>query len=355
LVTQKGKGYLPAERDPVYYHGIGPFDLKTGRPRQDSTLPSYTKIFQQSMVKLGYLDDKIIAITAAMSNGTGLEGFGKVFPERFFDVGIAEQHGVTFAAGMAAEGAKPIVAIYSTFLQRAYDQILHDVCLPNLPVTFAIDRAGLVGDDGPTHHGAFDLSYLRSLPNMVVMSPKDEDELQHMLKTAIDCPGPAAVRYPRGKGEGIRLSKDFRQLEIGKAELLKDGRDAAIIALGHMVYPSLKAAEQLELEGIDVGVVNARFVKPLDKELILDRALKIGTLITVEENALQGGFGSAVLELLEEQNLTQVRVKRIGLPDIFIEHGSQKALRDKYGLTARGIIDIVKEVLERAYVGIKIP
>jgi 1-deoxy-D-xylulose-5-phosphate synthase len=355
VVTQKGKGYLPAERDPVYYHGVGPFDLKTGRPKKDSTVPTYTKIFQQCMVKLGYIDDKIIAVTAAMSNGTGLEEFGKIFPDRFFDVGIAEQHGVTFAAGMATEGVKPIVAIYSTFLQRAYDQILHDVCLPNLPVTFAMDRSGLVGEDGPTHHGAFDLTYLRSLPNMIVMSPKDEDELQHMLKTAIDYPGPAAVRYPRGRGVGVRLSKDLKRLEIGQAELLKDGRDAAIIALGHMVYPSLKAAEQLELEGIDVSVVNARFVKPLDKELILDLALKIGTLITVEENVLQGGFGSAVLELLEEQGLSQVRVKRIGLPDIFIEHGSQEVLRDKYGLTARGIMNTVKEVLEREYAGIKIP
>jgi len=355
VVTQKGKGYLPAERDPVYYHGVGSFDLKTGRPKKDSTIPSYTEIFQQSMVKLGYSDDKIIAITAAMSNGTGLEGFGKIFPNRFFDVGIAEQHGVTFAAGMAAEGLKPIVAIYSTFLQRAYDQILHDVCLPNLPVTFAIDRAGLVGEDGPTHHGAFDLSYLRSLPNMVVMSPKDEDELQHMLKTAVDYPGPAAVRYPRGRGVGVRLDNDFKRLEIGQAELLKEGRDAAIIALGHMVYPGLRAAEQLELEGIDVAVVNARFVKPLDEELILSLALEVGTLITVEENVLQGGFGSAVLELLGEQGLSRVRVKRIGLPDIFIEHGSQDILRAKYGLTVRGIIDTVKRVVEGEYAYIKIP
>jgi 1-deoxy-D-xylulose-5-phosphate synthase len=355
VVTQKGKGYLPAERDPVYYHGVGPFDLKTGRPKKDNTVPTYTEIFQQSMIKLGYSDDKCIAITAAMSNGTGLEEFGKIFPDRFFDVGIAEQHGVTFAAGMAAEGLKPVVAIYSTFLQRAYDQILHDVCLPNLPVTFAVDRAGLVGEDGPTHHGAFDLTYLRSLPNMVVMSPKDEDELQHMLKTAIDHPGPAAVRYPRGRGVGIWLSKDLKNLEIGQAELLKDGRDAAIIALGHMVHPSLKAAEQLELEGIDVAVVNGRFVKPLDKELILELALKIGTLITIEENTLHGGFGSAVLELLEDQGLFQVRVKRIGLPDIFIEHGSQSELRSKYGLSIEGIVDTVKGVLKHEYVSIKIP
>jgi 1-deoxy-D-xylulose-5-phosphate synthase len=354
VVTQKGKGYLPAERDPVYYHGVGPFDLKTGRPKKDSRVPTYTEIFQQTMIKLGYMDDKVIAVTAAMSNGTGLEGFGRLFPDRFFDVGIAEQHGVTFAAGLAAEGLKPVVAIYSTFLQRAYDQILHDVCLPNLPVTFAIDRAGLVGEDGPTHHGTFDITYLRALPNMVVMSPKDENELQHMLKTAIDYPGPTAIRYPRGKGEGVTLDRDFKQLEIGQAELLKDGKEIALIALGHTVYPSLRAAAQLELEGVEVAVVNALFAKPLDKKLILNLASKIGKLITVEENVLQGGFGSAVLELLEEQGLSQTLVKRIGLPDIFIEHGSQQILRDKYGLSSQGIINILKEVLELEYASIRV-
>jgi len=354
VVTQKGRGYLPAERDPVFYHGVGPFDVKTGRPKKDSRIPTYTQIFQQTMIKLGYLDPRVIAVTAAMSNGTGLEEFGKLFPDRFFDVGIAEQHGVTFAAGMATEGLKPVVAIYSTFLQRAYDQILHDVCLPNLDVTFAIDRAGIVGEDGPTHHGAFDISYLRSLPNMVVMSPKDENELQHMLKTALDYPGPAAIRYPRGKGEGVALDPEFKSLEIGRAELMKEGRDLVAIALGHMVHPTLRAAEQLKLAGIDVAVVNARFVKPLDRELILNLARGVGRIITIEENVLQGGFGSAILELLEEEGLSQVVVKRIGLPDRFIEHGPQGLLREKYGLNSQGIIKILRKVWEEEHVPLRV-
>ncbi|MBI2877469.1 MAG: 1-deoxy-D-xylulose-5-phosphate synthase [Candidatus Tectomicrobia bacterium] len=336
VMTQKGKGYLPAERDPASYHGVGPFDLRTGqaKPGNGKGVPSYTQVFSRTMVKLGAENPRVVGITAAMPSGTGLEEFGKHYPERFYDVGIAEQHGVTFAAGLAVAGLRPVVAIYSTFLQRAYDQILHDVCLTNLPVTFALDRAGLVGEDGPTHHGAFDLSYLRSMPRLVLMSPKDENELQHMLKTAIEHPGPAAVRYPRGQGTGVSLEEGLRILEIGRGELLREGEDGVLVAIGHMVQPALEAADALWKEGIEVAVINARFIKPLDGELIREWALRTGKVVTIEENVLQGGFGSAVLELLSEEGLGHIPLQRIGLPDQFIEHGSQAILRKKYGLDA---------------------
>lgn len=354
VMTQKGKGYPPAEKDPTFYHGVGPFNLETGQaksgngkgaqPLKGSPL-TYTQAFSRVMVKLGAEDPRVVGITAAMPSGTGLEDFGKRYPERFFDVGIAEQHGVTFAAGLAVSGLRPVVAIYSTFLQRAYDQILHDVCLTDLPVTFALDRAGLVGEDGPTHHGAFDLSYLRPLPNLVLMSPKDENELQHMLKTALEHPGPAAVRYPRGRGCGVPLEEELRMLEVGRGELLRDGIDGVLVAVGHMVQPALEAADSLWKEGIEVAVINARFVKPLDKELIREWALRTGRVVTVEENVLQGGFGSAVLELLSEEGLGHIPLMRIGLPDRFIEHGSQAVLRKKYGLDAPGIAARTWELL----------
>jgi 1-deoxy-D-xylulose-5-phosphate synthase len=272
-----------------------------------------------------------------MPDGTGLNTFAERFPKRFFDVGIAEQHGMTFAAGLAADGFRPVTAIYSSFVQRAYDQVFHDICLQKLPVTIAMDRAGLVGDDGPTHHGVFDISYLRHLPGLTMMAPKNENELRHMLKTAIYSGVPMALRYPRGAGYGVELDTEIQILEIGRGELLLDGKDLCIIAIGSTVYPALEAAEALGRKGISAGVVNARFVKPLDAELILSVANKTGHLVTVEENALQGGFGSAVLELLYDNDLQKVKIKRLGIPDRYIEQGSQAQLRKDVGIDAEGI------------------
>jgi 1-deoxy-D-xylulose-5-phosphate synthase len=336
VMTKKGKGYQPAEDTPDKFHGIAaakPASAASSKPAP----PSYTAVFGEAMVKLGAVDPKIVAITAAMPDGTGLSPFAKRFPERFFDVGIAEQHALTFAAGLAAEGYRPVAAIYSTFTQRAYDQVFHDICLQKLPVTIALDRAGLVGDDGPTHHGAFDISFLRHLPELTVMAPKDENELQHMVKTAIYSGRPISLRYPRGAGFGVTLDRDLKEIEIGRGELLVDGNDLTIVAIGSTVYPALEAADLLRERGIFASVVNARFVKPLDRELLLAEAAKTGVLVTVEENALLGGFGSAVLELLSDEGLSQVRVKRIGIPDSFIEQGSQAQLRADLGLNGAGI------------------
>ncbi|AEF94942.1 1-deoxy-D-xylulose-5-phosphate synthase [Desulfotomaculum nigrificans CO-1-SRB] len=342
VLTKKGKGYEPAEKNPDLFHGVGPFDVVTGAIKKiPGAPPSYTQIFGQTMINLAKQDDKIIGITAAMPSGTGLNKFAQEFPNRYFDVGIAEQHAVTMAAGLAAGGYRPVVAIYSTFLQRAYDQVLHDVCLQNLPVTFALDRAGLVGDDGPTHHGVFDLAYLRNIPNMVIMAPKDENELQHMLKTAVYHNAPTAVRYPRGAGEGVAIDSQLQTIPIGQAEVLWDGEDVVLLAIGNMVPEALKAAENLRAQGISAAVINARYVKPLDEELILHYAARTGHLVTVEEHVLMGGFGSAVLELLERAGLSEVKVKRIGIPDCFVEHGKQKILRANYGLTAEGIVETV--------------
>ena len=349
VVTRKGKGFKQAEKDATTYHGASPFCIDTGEFTKLETPapPSYTTIFGDSLVRLAEADENIVAITAAMCPGTGLNHFAERFPQRFFDVGIAEQHAVTFSAGLATEGFKPVAAIYSSFLQRAYDQVFHDVCLQNLPVTFALDRAGLVGADGPTHHGVFDYSFLRHLPNMVVMAPKDENELQHMLKTAIEFPGPASVRYPRGNGVGVELDSDLNALPLGKAEVLREGQDLLVLAIGNPVYAALEAAQNLQEDHqLDLTVVNARFVKPLDRELILEYARKCGNIVTVEENALQGGFGSAVLELLQEHGLFHVRVRCIALPDRYIEHGSLGHLRHKYGLDAEGIEKVVQEMLQ---------
>jgi 1-deoxy-D-xylulose-5-phosphate synthase len=280
-----------------------------------------------------------------MPDGTGLTSFAREFPSRFFDVGIAEQHGVTFAAGLAAEGYRPVFAVYSSFLQRAFDQVFHDVCLQNLPVVFAIDRAGVVGSDGPTHHGVFDLSYLRLLPNMILMAPKDENELQHMLLTAIEHGGPAAFRYPRGSGVGVPLDQTLRKLPLGKAEVLRAGQDGVILAVGTMVYQACDAANILAAEGIDLAVVNARFIKPLDRELILSLASSMGKIFTVEENVLMGGFGSAVLELLEEEGVEGTQVVRFGYPDKFIEQGEQPELRKMYGLDSEGIAAGIRKTL----------
>ncbi len=349
VLTTKGKGYEPAEKNPGDYHGLGPFDIATGKPKKPShpSPPSYTEVFGDTIVHLAEQDRRITAITAAMPAGTGLVKFSRRFPERFFDVGIAEQHAVTFAAGQAVEGLRPVVAIYSTFLQRALDQIIHDVCLPGLPVTFAIDRGGLVGDDGPTHHGVFDLSFLRFIPNMVLMAPKDEQELQHMLLTAIRHNGPAAVRYPRGAGEGVSLTDTLAELPIGRGEVLRDGADILLLPVGNRVYPALEAAEGLAKVGIDAAVINPRFVTPLDGELICDYAARTGRLITVEDNVRKGGFGSAVLEELARRGLTSVRVRLLGLPDRFLEHGSQQILRKNGKIDASSITRAALELLKK--------
>jgi 1-deoxy-D-xylulose-5-phosphate synthase len=348
VLTTKGKGYLPAETDPTGFHGLGKFDPDTGvATKSVSEIPTYTQVFGETLVRLARENDKIVAITAAMPDGTGLVDFRAQFPDRFYDVGICEQHAVTFAAGLAVGGLRPVAAIYSTFLQRAYDQILHDVCLQNLPVVFAMDRGGVVGDDGETHQGLFDLSYLRHLPNLVLMAPKDEDELRHLLFTAVDHPGPIALRYPRGQGVGVPFSSTLKKIPIGQAEVLREGEDLLILALGASVYPALAAAAELEKQGHRATVVNARFVKPLDEQLLLNQAARHGRVLTVEENVAAGGFGSAVLELFADQGLLGIPVKRLGIPDTFVEHGSQAILRQKYGLDAAGILKGALELLEQ--------
>ena len=349
VLTKKGKGYKPAEDNPSLFHGVGPFDIASGKViKGKGGAASYTAVFGSALCKLAAEDERIVAITAAMPDGTGLTSFAKDFPARFFDVGIAEQHGVTFAAGLAAEGLRPVFAVYSTFLQRAYDQVFHDVCLQNLPVTFALDRGGVVGSDGPTHHGAFDLSYLRHLPNMTLMAPKDENELQHMLATAIALGGPAAIRYPRGNGYGVPLDQTLSGMTVGKGELLREGSDGALLALGTMVQAAMEAAATLEAQhGIRLTVVNARFVKPLDSALILELAAKHGALVTIEENALQGGFGTAVLELLEERDITGTSILRLGYPDSYIPQGEQHELRAMLGLDPAGIAASVRVFLSR--------
>ncbi len=341
VITKKGKGYRQAENNPVYFHGVGSFDIDTGICRKTATdVPHYTDIFGQTMVELAQANDKIIAVTAAMPEGTGLVPFSKAFPERFFDVGIAEQHGVTFAAGMATEGYRPVVAIYSTFLQRAYDQIIHDVCIENLPVVFALDRGGIVGEDGPTHHGLFDISFLRTIPNMVVMAPKDENELRCMLATAVTHQGPIALRYPRGRGVGVELDNPPATIPIGTGEVLEQGEDLLIIAVGSTVNEAVCAAALLSANhGIEATVINARFIKPIDRDLILPLAKRIGRIITVEENTVDGGFGSAVLELLSDSGVTDVLVNRLGIHDTFVEHGAQQTLRGKYRIDAAAIIE----------------
>lgn len=345
VVTKKGRGYLPAENNPDKFHGIGSFDIATGDVVNKSEKPTYTKIFGNTLVNIAKENEKVVAITAAMPSGTGLSNFATEFPSRFIDVGIAEQHAVTMAAGMATQGFKPVFAVYSTFLQRSYDQVLHDVCLQRLPVVFAIDRAGLVGDDGPTHHGVFDFAYLRHIPNMVVMAPKDENELQHMLKTAIDYDGPISIRYPRGNGLGVTLDKELKNINIGKAEVLREGNDIAVFAVGSMVKPAIDAADKLKTKGIKVSVINGRFIKPLDEKCIVDYAKSNKLIITIEEHSLNSGFGSGILELLEERNIA-TKVHRMGIPDEFIEHGNTNKLLEKYNLTANGIIEVILKELK---------
>ncbi len=349
VLTKKGKGYEPAEKDPAHFHGVGSFEIPTGSTPKDRTkpLPSYTEVFGNTMVDLARTNKKLFAVTAAMPEGTGLSKFAEQYPERFMDTGIAEQHAVTFAAGLATEGFRPVVAIYSTFLQRAFDQIIHDVCLPNLPVIFAIDRGGLVGEDGPTHHGHFDITYLRSLPNMTVMAPKDENELRQMLYTALKHPGPVAIRYPRGKGLGVPIDAKYQKIPIGRSEILREGKDLLILALGNMVYPSMEAAANLEKDGLSVGVVNCRFAKPLDPGLG-ELSTSVGRVLVVEENIRQGGLGGAVLELFNDLGIANVHMRRIGLPDKFVEHGAPTLLRKIYGLDTTGIIKEARDFCQQA-------
>lgn len=345
--TKKGKGYLPAELQPDKFHGVGKFDIPSGKViKASGKPPTYTSVFSDAIVTLAEKNTSIAAITAAMPEGTGLKRFSELYPERYFDVGIAEEHAVTLAAGMATAGIHPVVAIYSSFAQRSYDQLMHDVCLQNLPVTLCLDRAGLVGADGATHHGAFDLSYLRTMPGMVVMAPKDENELRHMLYTAVNYEGPAAVRYPRGEGIGVPLDEDFTELEIGKAEIVRDGGSIAILAVGTMVSAACKTAELLLKRGINCTVVNMRFIKPLDKECILQMADKMEAIVTMEENVLNGGFGSAVVELLADEGRS-IPVLRFGIPDEFIEQGTQSELREQCGLTPEQMSEKINDMLNR--------
>jgi 1-deoxy-D-xylulose-5-phosphate synthase len=331
IVTRKGKGYEPAEKDPILYHGVTKFDPDAGITPKSGGKPTYTQIFGDWLCDTAALDSRLIGITPAMREGSGLVRFSQEYPDRYFDVGIAEQHALTFAAGLACEGLKPVVAIYSTFLQRAYDQLIHDICIQNLPVLFGIDRAGLVGADGPTHAGSFDLTYLRCLPNMVVMAPSDENECRQMLHTGFQIDGPAAVRYPRGSGPGVPVQKDLTALPIGKGEVRRRGQRVAILSFGALLKPCLEAAEKL-----DATVANMRFVKPLDEDLVRELATSHGWLVTVEENTILGGAGSAVLEALEKKGI-QKKVLQLGLPDRFVDHGDPARLLKECGLDAEGI------------------
>jgi 1-deoxy-D-xylulose-5-phosphate synthase len=345
-LTQKGRGFQPAMEQQKKFHGLGSFDPETGATKASSH-KTYSEVFAESLTKLADGNEKVVAITAAMPNGTALDLFRPHHPKRYFDVGIAEEHAVLFAAGMATKGYRPFCAIYSTFLQRAFDQIVHDVALQNLPVVFCMDRGGLSGDDGPTHHGLFDISYLRGVPNLIHMDPMDEDELQDMMFTALEHQGPSAIRYPRGNGPGVAVKALPVALEIGKAEVLKDGRDVAIFALGAMVAEAERLALLLEAEGHSVAVVNARFAKPIDAECVARYGARCELLVTMEDHVLAGGFGSAVLECLNARSM-ELPVVRVGWPDAFIEHGKVEALREKYGLTAEAAMERARPFLKRA-------
>lgn len=348
VITKKGKGYEFSEQDPCVFHGIGPFEVETGDSLADKSTPSYSKVFGAALTELAEDNNKIIAITAAMREGTGLERFAKKYPSRFYDVGIAEPHAVTFAAGLASHGLRPVFAVYSTFLQRGYDEIIHDVCIQNLPVVFAIDRAGIVGEDGPTHHGVFDFSYLRNIPNLIVMAPKDDIELKAMLKLCLKHNGPSAIRYPRGKipKPEIKIHQS-NHFNIGKAEILKKGSDIALIAIGNTVYPAFRAAEKLQARGIKALVLNARFVKPLDKKLLSAVALNTKKVLTIEDNVVSGGFGSAVLECLNSMDISNIKIKTLGISDKFVEHGSQSILRKQIGIDEEGIYQAAIEIIKR--------
>jgi 1-deoxy-D-xylulose-5-phosphate synthase len=343
VVTQKGKGFKPAEDNPGVFHGVGPFERETGKIIKKPAPATYTAVFGETITELAQKDSRIVAISAAMTGGTGLNLFAQQFPDRFFDVGIAEQHAVTFAAGLAFGGLKPVVAIYSTFYQRAFDQVLHDVCLQKANVVLAVDRAGVVGDDGPTHHGVFDIAFFRIIPHLILMAPKDENELRHMLYTALKQSGPVALRYPRSAGQGVTMDETFKEISIGKAEVLREGRDVALIAIGPLVYTCLEAALELRRLGVNAAVINLRFVNPLDRELLTHYARITKHFITVEDHILNGGMGSAILELLEEEGLEGVKFERLGYPE-FVEQGSISQLHKAYGLSVEGIVQAAERM-----------
>jgi len=352
VITKKGKGYIPAEDKPIWSHGVTPFEIESGEViKSKPGPPSYTAVFAETLTELAKRDPKIIAVTAAMPEGTGLDKFGKAFPDRMFDVGIAEEHAVTFCGGMATQGMKPVAAIYSTFLQRAFDQVFHDVTIMDLPVVFALDRGGIAGADGPTHHGIYDMAYLRIFPNMICMAPKDENELRHMLKTAFETGHPTSLRYPRGNGQGVTLDAELQSLPIGKGEVLREGPDGVIFAIGNEVWPSMQAAETLAAENINVTVINARFIKPLDDELIAKYCTPHAKVITVEEGSLAGGFGAAVMERVQQLGIANVDFHRIGIPDEYVHHGTQDILRAQYDLHAEGIARRVREFVGKKRYG----
>ena len=348
VLTKKGKGYGPAEKNPDVFHGVGPFNKETGEINKKPAPPTFTQVFGDTLCQIAEKDPRVVAITAAMPGGTGLSKFGQKFPDRFFDVGIAEQHAVTFSSALALGGLKPVVSIYSTFYQRAYDQVLHDVCLPGANVVMAIDRAGVVGDDGPTHHGVFDMSFLRVIPNLVFMAPKDENELRHMLNTALKLEGPVALRYPRSVGQGVELDEELKELPLGKAEVLREGKDVTLIGIGPMVYTCLAAAQELHHRGVEATVINLRFINPIDRETILRYARMTKRMITLEDHMLAGGMGSAVLEVLTDAGLTDVAVERLGY-DEYVEQGAISLLHQAYGLSVKGILTAVErlKVLQR--------
>ncbi len=348
VVTKKGKGYAPAEDNPADFHGLGIFDLDTGKAKGSGapTPPTFTKAFSNALMKIAETDENIVTITAAMPDGTGTEAFRAKYPNRFFDVGIAEEHGATFAAGLAAGGLKPVFALYSSFSQRCYDQILHDCALQNLPVVFALDRAGLVGEDGPTHHGVFDMSFLRNVPGLTICAPSDENEVQHALKTAFDAKAPFVIRYPRGTGYGVTVDETPAAFPLGKGRWMKKGKDVTILAFGGRVHPALKAAEFLKDKKIDAGVIDMRFVKPLDTEIIKE-ALKVSAdIVTVEDGSLIGGAGSAVLEFVEGENLKH-NVLRLGIPDEYVWHAKPAELYEDLGLSPQKIAGAVKEFIKK--------
>jgi len=344
VVTCKGQGYEPARKNPDIFHGVGPFSKETGEILKKLAPPTYTQVFGETVCELAAKDNRIVAVTAAMGSGTGWSEFGKLFPKRYHDVGIAEQHAVTFAAALALSGLKPIVSMYSTFYQRAYDQVLHDICLQNAPVVLAIDRAGVVGEDGPTHHGVFDISFFRAIPNLTIMAPKDESELRHMINTAFTYDHPVAVRYPRSNGFGVKIDDELQVLEKGKAELLREGKDITLIGFGPLVYMCLEAAENLQKKGIEASVVNLRFINPLDRDTIISQLNISKKVVTVEDHILPGGMGSAILELLELENIKDVTVHRIGYND-FVEHGPIPVLHKANGLSVENIVSSAQKLV----------
>jgi 1-deoxy-D-xylulose-5-phosphate synthase len=347
VITKKGKGYTPAEDKPIWSHGVTPFDIASGEVKKSTKVvpPSYTAVFAETLIELARHNEKIVAVTAAMPEGTGLDKFLKAFPERMFDVGIAEEHAVTFCGGLATQGMQPIAAIYSTFLQRAFDEVFHDVAIMDLPVVFALDRGGIAGADGPTHHGIYDMAYLRLFPNMICMAPRDENELRHMVKTAFETGHPTSLRYPRGSGEGVAIDHELKSLPIGRGEVMREGADITIFAIGSEVWPAVHAAGMLAREGIEAAVINGRFIKPVDDDLVL-RFCKPGSkVVTVEEGSLAGGFGSAIMERVEALHIEGVLFHRIGIPDEYVHHGSQDILRAQYDLHPEGIAARVKRFL----------